>query len=103
MNCKPCDIARIVHPTMYGKLVLVLYAEPIGHHTLPDGHGAVNQTGEVGWVFEFLGAPQEVPLNYGTRLARYAACGDKWLRPIRDNDGEDETLRWAGKPQKEAA
>ena len=23
---------------------------------------------------------------------------DAWLRPIRDQDGEDETLTWAGKP-----
>lgn len=28
---------------------------------------------------------------------------DAWLRPIRDNDGEDETLTWAGKPEQVAA
>lgn len=28
---------------------------------------------------------------------------DEFLRPIRDQDGEDETLTWAGKPNKEHA
>jgi hypothetical protein len=28
---------------------------------------------------------------------------DEWMRPIRDNDGEDETLQWAPVPTKETA
>jgi hypothetical protein len=28
---------------------------------------------------------------------------DECLRPIRDSDGEDETLTWAGKPQEVTA
>lgn len=30
-------------------------------------------------------------------------CMDSQLRPIRDNDGEDETLQWAPVPTKETA
>lgn len=28
---------------------------------------------------------------------------DSWLRPIRDNDGDDETLTWVGKPNEVTA
>lgn len=30
---------------------------------------------------------------------RATICPDEWLRPLRDSDGEDETLTWAGKPE----
>lgn len=30
--------------------------------------------------------------------AGFLAVPDEWLKPIRDNDGEDEMLRIAGKP-----
>ena len=28
----------------------------------------------------------------------YGVFPDEWLIPLRDNDGEDQTLTWAGKP-----
>tara|TARA_B100001250_G_scaffold410687_1_gene437636 strand:- start:766 stop:1104 length:339 start_codon:yes stop_codon:yes gene_type:complete len=105
MNCKPGDIARIVHPSMYGTLVDILHAAPVGNYRLPDG-----QTGfgdEPGcWVFKFLGQPKDVPMYngfkdfIGTRKAQYAACHDRWLRPIRDpgDDAVDETIVRLGKP-----
>ena len=34
---------------------------------------------------------------------RINLCPDQYLRPIRDSDGEDETLTWAGKPEQVAA
>lgn len=33
----------------------------------------------------------------------FEGIADKHLRPIRDSDGEDETLTWAGKPEGVAA
>lgn len=94
MNCRPGDLAIIVHPSMYGTLVQILYAEPDGNYTLPDGFPGRNVDGP-GWVFEFLGAPRSVPVGRRSRTARYAACNDRWLRPIRDHgdDAQDEVLR----------
>lgn len=90
MNCKPGDLARIVHPALYGKFVDVLYAAPTTDYTLPDGYlASPNLAGEPEWVCAAHGAPFDAPLRRGgARKARYAGIKDKWLRPIR---GLDET------------
>lgn len=82
-----------------------MYEQPLGYYKLPDGFAAYgNELG--GWVFEFLSTPKEVPIqngfgdNVGARSAKYAACHDRWLRPIRDpgDDAVDETILRVGKP-----
>ncbi len=96
MNCKPGDLAIVTKtmgvPTavkilgMSFKLVQILDNDPIfgprwsieGDHYVPSGCG--NESGQ-----------------------RINAVADCILTPIRDNDGEDETLTWAGKPHKETA
>lgn len=94
--CRAGDLARIVHPSAYGKLVSVLYAAPDGNLILPDGVKAFHSSGERGWIIQMLGEPIEAAYwaqGYRTtRLARYAACADRWLRPIRDpgDDAIDE-------------
>lgn len=103
MNCKPGDIARIVHPKAYGKLVSVLYAEPHGSFILPDGMPARKSSIGPGWVCKMLGAPIEAPTDVGTRLAMYGGIRDVWLRPIRPSEGQDETLTWKEVPHKERA
>lgn len=105
MNCKPGDLAVIVHPRHYGKLVTVLYAAPHGRFTMPDGwtHADVSDRGP-SWVIESNGSPFEARLRDGTeRMTVYAVVGDRWLRPIRPEEGEDESLTWAGKPEQVSA
>ena len=103
MNCKPGDIAYITHPSLYGSLVSVLYHEPAGDYTLPDGHRALGYANYPTWVVESLGALFDAQTTKGTRKARYAAIGDQWLRPIRPGEGEDETLTWAPKREGQPA
>jgi hypothetical protein len=83
MNCKPGDLAVVIHTNPawtkhIGRLVRVL--EP--SKCLPAGH----------WLTDI-----EEP---GYQSVHF---WDGWLRPIRDNDQEDETLTWAGKPEKVSA
>lgn len=47
------------------------------------------------WLVEYRGQEQEGGYSFNVR--------DEDLRPIRDNDGEDETLQWAPVPVKEIA
>jgi hypothetical protein len=81
MNCKPGDLAVTVgcrsHPELNGILLTVVEAVAT-NIWLCSGH-------EIERVCEIYGGK---PWIY-----------DEKLRPIRDNDGEDETLAWAGKPQ----
>lgn len=82
-NVKPGDLARIIHPDMYGKLVSVFYMAPKGTFVLPDGMRAISRDEELCWVFQFIGSPERAPMTNGaTRLACYAVCGDRWLRPL---------------------
>ena len=82
MNCKPGDLAVTVgcrsHPELNG--IIMTVDEAVAPNIwMCSGH-------EIERVSEI----------YGTRPWIY----DEKLRPIRDSDGEDETLSWAGKPQK---
>lgn len=84
MNCKPGDLAVIV--SVDGVAAL--------DHML----GQIRRVSRLqqawdGPAWEYLGE-------------RFTACGlvceaipDRWLRPIRDSDGTDETLIYAGKPR----
>jgi hypothetical protein len=93
MNCKPGELAVVVRGSIgLGAVIrcirlLGTFApfEPIkvagrGWHCSVSG----------GQVWEV-----EHPL--------FATASDSCLRPIRDNDGDDETLAWAGKPEKVTA
>lgn len=93
MNCKPGDIAYIIHPSRYGALVSVIEAAPVGDFYLPDGYFAF-EASKGSWVCESLGSPFDAPV-YNTRTgkksfrkARFAAIHDRWLRPIRDADDD---------------
>ena len=85
MNCKPGDLAVIVRSKYghAGKLVLVTVADRGGQ--------------PLTWEVEPL---WNIPLKF---RKEYFRCRDKNLRPIRDNDGPDETLAWAGKPNEVTA
>ena len=102
MNCKPGDLAVIIKPSLrgpqlLGMIVTVLHAAPAHDFRLPDGY--VQQGGFPGyWVIEFQ-RPIEVPTTLGARMARYGTAPDFALRPIRNQPGADETLRWADRPE----
>jgi hypothetical protein len=74
MNCKPGDLAVVLCPLhemrFFGKIV----------QTIRFVNGDY-------WEVD-------PPLD------NFKGVYDNWLRPIRDNDGEDEILRIAGKPEK---
>jgi len=90
MNCKPGDLAYIVHGgNLTGRVVQVLYYAPIGvSFVLPDGITQNAQSYE--WVCFF---PSEVdaPMSLGsTRPTHYACVPDSKLRPIGGVPVHDE-------------
>ena len=90
MNCKPGDLAVIVRsdfPASIGCLCLVLKSNEIDHEGM--WCWAVRASNKIEWEYGF----KTVVLN------RHGFVPDAWLRPIRDNDGEDEMLRIVGKPE----
>lgn len=91
MNCKQGDIAVIVKvppkdPKALGLVVKV-------------GSFAISPRGRPAWIVEL---PRPVTGANGY-VGRRMTCPDACLRPIRDQDGEDEILRIAGKPQEVTA
>lgn len=84
MNCKPGDLAVVVKThceamDLLGKVILVGAAEPA--MALPH------------W--------RAVPPVIDPKDGKEWVFADMQLRPIRDQDGEDETLQWAGLPHKQ--
>ena len=89
MNCKQGDLAVIVKAVCkenIGKLVVVTAYQ----------FGVELSDGRVidGWLFEG-------PKMKGMGGVPVTVIPDDFLRPIRDNDGEDEMLRIAGLPNKQ--
>ena len=91
LNCKPGDLAVIVRA-----------------QTLKQNIGAIV------CVVEFLGGPENVwrvktlhPMQRRdgkiVQTGGFGRVRDFSLRPIRDNDGEDETLQWIDVPSMGAA
>lgn len=85
MNCKPGDLAVIVRSKKghLGKLVHVL---------------CIDREDRLGtWEVKPL---WNIKLPSGKK---YFYIPDSQLKPIRPNDGQDETLTWAGKPEQVTA
>jgi hypothetical protein len=101
MNCKPGDLARAIRPgPLQNTLFFVLEAAPVGvEFLLPDGHKHIAVESAGYWILEAAGSPIDAKTDKGQRRARFGVGADAGLRPIRDQDGEDETLTWAGKPE----
>lgn len=99
MNCKPGDLAVIVRSqtgAQLGKIVrcisvatgIVQYRG--ANYRIPSDDG-------VWWELE-----EPIQLTVGNnQVVSVPFCQDASLRPIRGEEGEDETLAWAGKPLKE--
>jgi hypothetical protein len=88
MNCKPGDLAVIVRSAAGNEGRIVRCVELVGDFVLSHPNGLVTFPNT--WLID-------LPLiGWGGRQSKHVP--DEWLRPIRDNDGEDESLTWAGKP-----
>ena len=90
MNCKPGDLAVVIRSCAgnEGKIVRCIKLVPNDTAVMPDGSFWTRN----GWITE----PELPGWNPGIKAA---SVPDQNLRPIRDNDGEDESFSWAGKPQ----
>lgn len=89
MNCKQGDLAIITAPGLNsGRIVRCL--APLGRFLTNTSRGAHI---DFWWRIDI-----SLPSFDGTDWSR--ECNDSVLRPIRDNPGADETLTWAGKPEK---
>jgi hypothetical protein len=104
MNCKPGDLALVTRGANAGAIVEVLHLAPGKPTRFPDvtGRGMLGRptSNKPCWVVRATGSPLLWVSAKGTR--RYfheRPLLDAILRPLRDNDGEDEMLRIAGKPQ----
>lgn len=108
MNCKPGDLAVVVRSTLgnTGKLVRVLgvsflHGAPVGSTAVDPETGAVfrNEGHYRYWDVVAQGSPLVCERYNGLRHERYKRpFKDADLRPLRDNEDEDEMLRIAGKP-----
>ncbi len=78
MRCRVGDLAIIVHPQC------AYYGAPCTVTGVSDSPGC-------DWSVELPNHKPPAP------FVSYAAK-DEWLRPLRDNDGEDETLSWRETP-----
>lgn len=108
MNCKPGDLAIIVAPLHSQNAgVIVEVIRPAFPGDLMEGGGAKFQPDRPGpyWLVRTAGRPLLVGgksrkrRTTWTREVTESPIADSRLRPIRDNDGTDETLTWAGKPE----
>ncbi len=100
MNCEPGDIAVIVSAKATGNTANIC-RKAIGRvvrvKRLRASTSRYCYASEV-WEFE-----EPFKIRYQGKTYTVTGCADDALRPIRDNDGEDETLTWAGHPEKVAA
>ena len=92
LNCKPGDLAIKVRSDE-GDII------PIGailrciEHT--NGRHWKTKEPQSSWVVEYSG---KKPVDH----ARWS-CRDEFLKPLRGDDADDETLTWAAKPEKVTA
>lgn len=102
MNCKPGDLAVIVRATYAENLGRIVHVvEPWPFRGYPIGY-TMHFRGrkwriacDADWVIEPVGRPL-IGAHAGHS---WSAAPDFCLRPIRDQDGEDEILRLVGKPE----
>jgi hypothetical protein len=89
MNCKPGDLAVVVRSMAGNEGKIVRCVELVGDHKFNEPNGV---------VVTFSNTWRIDPPLIGWRGLQSKHAPDEVLRPIRDNNGEDEMLTWAGKP-----
>jgi hypothetical protein len=90
MNCRPGDLAVIVR--------VLTCTENIG------GLVRVLEPADAGsWYVEALQSlvarGEHDDTKYRLPPGAHGRVSDRNLRPLRDDDGDDETLTWAGRPR----
>jgi hypothetical protein len=88
MNCKPGDLAMIVGGVQenLGRLVRVIGPVDVWGWEVEALQPLTVYTSPPGAAVGILGA------------GGHAGVSDHILRPLRDQDGDDQTFTWAGKP-----
>lgn len=89
MNCKQGDLAVFVHSTRGNEGGFVRIVAP---DNLRGGY----------WYVELLSSLKSKS-GYTGLPGSFGYAPDAKLRPVRDGEGEDETLTWAKKPEKVTA
>ena len=99
MNCKQDDLAIKVQSTEGAWIEVGAVVKVISFQGEKVGLLANGRLGHRGprWLVEYNGSTVN-PIT-----GRNWTALDSQLRPIRDSDGEDETLQWAPVPTKETA
>lgn len=93
MNCKPGDLAVVVRaekmPENLGRLVIV-------ERAADEQEFVRNHAGHIWIVRTAAGSPMSAMFSSG-RVGQVISrpYSDSALRPIRPNEGEDESLSWA--------
>lgn len=108
MNCKPGDLAVVVRSTLgnLGKIVRVIGPSfgndaPLGSKIVDPASGRLwsRDTLDFIWDVESSGSPLVSICSDGSLIGDLRRLfPDSALRPLRDNEDEDEMLRIAGKP-----
>lgn len=96
LNCKPGEMAIKVKGSSTHEIPVGAVVTCLDYRTEPwidDVTGEENTHGV--WHVEFRGSDTCPVSNC------WWVCEDEHLRPIRDTDGEDETLSWLPSPTKE--
>lgn len=102
LNCRPGDLAVVVGapytPEMIGMIVLCDRLAIDGE--VVDGSKLRKASPNApSWVVHAVGNSIPMRTWCGKLLHKKSrVVGDRYLRPIRDNDQDDETLTWAGLP-----
>jgi len=94
MNCKQGDLAIVVRSSAgnEGKIVTCLRLATIEE---------IEQTNLRKDMYPYWAIDQALPTRtYITNrpAGNFSFVPDCVLKPLRDNEGEDETFQWAGKP-----
>lgn len=108
MNCKPGDLAVIVRSTLgnLGKIVRVIGPSfcnglKFGETTVDPATGITWRRGVLGFYWDVVAQGSPLVCERGNSLRHESykrPFKDADLRPLRDNEDEDEMLRIAGKP-----
>ena len=97
LNCRPNQLAVKVKADPGDEIPIGAIVRCIGvmHEVMLNINTGEMVEGD--WNVEFRGSSVKPGTNY------LWICSDAYLRPIRDTDGEDETLSWLPSPTKETA
>lgn len=96
LNCKNGNMAIVISGPSAGAIVTCLELYPAGSKMFVPGFG-------LGTFYRPHWRIDRALPTTGMAGRAVDLKADECLRPLRDTDGDDETLTWAGKPEKVTA